>query len=121
MSFFTGLSYFKEEFEQFLEVYNSLESQAQDKLPLTIKLFEKFMDETPYDDYYYGQDFLSSIPDFFRTYPNSLLIQAIGNDGQSIDEDTGLFLALTDDLIREHVVFVENYSKYKRKSPSSFA
>ena len=53
--------YFEEQFKIFLEVYNKLALAG--KLPLTIKLFEKFMDETPYDDYYYGQ---SRYDDYFE-------------------------------------------------------
>ena len=50
-------SYFREEFRIFLEVYNlrGLDSSQMERLPLDIELFERFMNEIPYDDYYYGQ------------------------------------------------------------------
>ena len=51
-------SYFREEFQLFLEVYNSLglDSSQKERLPLDIQLFERFMNETPYDKYYYEMD-----------------------------------------------------------------
>ena len=63
----TIFQYFSEQFTIFLEVYNELGLAG--KLSLNIELFERFMDETPYDDYYYGQaleEKNATIKNFFK-------------------------------------------------------